>query len=114
MQADRITFPDLGVFGPESGLVPLDAFMDALRRVSWTGFALVLAFLIYPGPERGEVNRPDWSRLEQARCCCSASPVDLTSPVSCGAQPSCICRCCCFQLPARREAHCVCWTDSAL
>ncbi len=37
---------------------------DALSfRAVHVGFALVLAFLIYPGPERGEVNRPDWSRL---------------------------------------------------
>lgn len=37
---------------------------DALSfRAIHVGFALVLAFLIYPGPEQGEFDRPDWSRL---------------------------------------------------
>lgn len=36
---------------------------DALSfRAVHVGFALVLAFLIYPGPEGSDVNRPDWSR----------------------------------------------------
>ncbi|MEK9661440.1 MAG: TRAP transporter permease [Alphaproteobacteria bacterium] len=36
---------------------------DALSfRAVHVGFALVLAFLIYPGPEGAETNRPDWSR----------------------------------------------------
>ena len=36
---------------------------DALSfRAVHVGFSLVLAFLIYPGPERADINRPDWSR----------------------------------------------------
>jgi TRAP transporter 4TM/12TM fusion protein len=40
---------------------------DALSfRAMHVGFALVLAFLIFPGSQQGEINRPDWSGLALA------------------------------------------------
>ena len=43
MQADRITFPDLGVFGPESGLRPLATCSDGQFAVGRDGVQAIAA-----------------------------------------------------------------------